>query len=78
MGNKQEELEFSVQSHICNITGLSETWQDNSHNWTAETDGYRLFESDEKGERGGVALYIRKDLTAWRLLTEMNRPSFSV
>jgi len=45
MGSKQEELEAIVQQDGDAIT---ETWWDNSHDWHAVMDGYRLF--SQQGE----------------------------
>ncbi|KAK4806761.1 hypothetical protein QYF61_005557 [Mycteria americana] len=40
---------------------VSETWWDESHDWSVAIDGYRLFRRDRQGRRGrGVALYIKK------------------
>ncbi|KAK4830250.1 hypothetical protein QYF61_009317 [Mycteria americana] len=61
MRNKQEELEAIVQQENCDIVAITETWWDDSHNWSAATDGSKLFRRDRQGRRGsGVALYVRK------------------
>ncbi|KAK4816487.1 hypothetical protein QYF61_017239 [Mycteria americana] len=65
--NKQDELEALVSSQSYNIIGISETWWNESHDWSAGTEGYRLFRRDRQGRRGGgVALYVRErfDCTA--------------
>jgi len=60
MGNKQEELEAIVQQDIYNLVTITETWWDDSHDWRAALDGYKLFSRDRQGKRGGgVALYVR-------------------
>ena len=42
---------------------IIETWWDNSHDWHAVMDGYRLFRKDRPTRRrGGVALYVREQL----------------
>ncbi|GAB0209890.1 hypothetical protein GRJ2_003454700 [Grus japonensis] len=60
-GNKQEELEAIVQLENYDIVAITETWWDDSHNWSAAMDGYKLFRRDRQGRRGGgVALYVRE------------------
>ena len=39
MGNKQEELEAIVQQENYDIVAITETWWDDSHNWSAAMDG---------------------------------------
>ncbi|KAK4825828.1 LOW QUALITY PROTEIN: hypothetical protein QYF61_002951 [Mycteria americana] len=57
MGNKQEELEAIMQLENYDIVAITETWWDDSHNWSAALDGYKLFRRDRQGRRGGgVAL----------------------
>ncbi|KAK4806242.1 LOW QUALITY PROTEIN: hypothetical protein QYF61_013386 [Mycteria americana] len=61
MGNKQEELEAIVQLENYDIVAITETWWDDSHNWSAAMDGYKLFRTDRQGRRGGgVVLYVRE------------------
>jgi len=60
MGNKQEELEAIVQQDSYDLVAITETWQDDSHDWSAVMDGYKLFRRHRQGMRGGgVALYVR-------------------
>ncbi|PKU31484.1 adaptin ear-binding coat-associated protein 1 [Limosa lapponica baueri] len=60
MGNKQEELEAIIQQENYDIVAITETWWEDSHNWSAAIDGYQLFRRDRHGRRGGgVALYVR-------------------
>ncbi|GAB0206965.1 hypothetical protein GRJ2_003162100 [Grus japonensis] len=60
MGNKQE-LEASVQQDSYDLVAITETWWDDSHDWSAAMDGYKLFRRDRQGRRGGgVALYVRE------------------
>ena len=60
MGNAQEELEAIVQQENYDIVAITETWWDDSHNWSAAMDGYKLFRRDRQGRRGGgAALYVR-------------------
>ncbi|KAK4822905.1 hypothetical protein QYF61_023268 [Mycteria americana] len=41
---------------------------DDSHNWSAAMDGYKLFRRDRRGRRGGgVALYVRECLDSLEL-----------
>ncbi|KAK4807079.1 hypothetical protein QYF61_018420 [Mycteria americana] len=67
MRNKQDELEALVSSQSHDIIGISETWWNESHDWSAGMEDYRLFRRDRQGRRGGgVALYARErfDCTA--------------
>ncbi|KAJ7425137.1 mitochondrial fission process protein 1 [Willisornis vidua] len=68
MGNKQEELEAIVQQESCDVVAITETWWDDSHNWSAAMGGYKLFRKDRQGRRGrGVALYVRESLDSVQL-----------
>jgi len=61
MGNKQEELEATVLLENCDLVDITETWWDESHNWSVAIEGYRLFRRDRQGRRGGgVVLYVKK------------------
>ncbi|GAB0208021.1 mitochondrial enolase superfamily member 1 [Grus japonensis] len=63
MRNKQEELEALAQSQCYDVIGISETWWEESCDWCAVMDGYRLFRRDRQGRRGGgVALYVTEGL----------------
>jgi len=63
MENKQEELKICVQSEGHDLVAITETWWDNSHDWHAVLDGYKLFRKDRPTGRGrGVALYVREQL----------------
>ncbi|KAK4820811.1 LOW QUALITY PROTEIN: hypothetical protein QYF61_007205 [Mycteria americana] len=53
MGNKQEELKAIVQQDSYDLVTLTETWWDDSHDWSAAMDGYKLFRRDRQGRRGG-------------------------
>jgi len=45
------------------LVAITETRSDNSHDWHAVMDGYRLFRKDRPTRRGGgVALYVREQL----------------
>jgi len=64
MGNKQEELEATMLLEIYDLIALTETWWDESHNWSVAIDGYRLFKRDRRGKsNGGVALYSSEELS---------------
>ncbi|KAK4810586.1 hypothetical protein QYF61_007323 [Mycteria americana] len=68
MGNKQEELEAIVHQENYDMVAITETWWDDSHNWSAAIDGYKLFKRDRQGRRGGgVALYVRECLDSLEL-----------
>jgi len=60
MGNKQEELKAIAQQDSYDLVAITETWWDDSHDWSAAMDGYKLFRRDRQGKRGGgMALYVR-------------------
>ncbi|KAK4810957.1 hypothetical protein QYF61_013365 [Mycteria americana] len=68
MGNKQEELEAVVHQENYDMVAITETWWDDSHNWSAAMNGYKIFRRDRRGRRGGgVALYIRECLDSLEL-----------
>ncbi|KAK4813839.1 hypothetical protein QYF61_001937 [Mycteria americana] len=68
MGNKQEELEAIVHQENYDMVAITETRWDDSHNWSAAMDGYKLFRRDRRGRRaGGVALYVRECLDSLEL-----------
>ena len=46
MGNKQEELEAIIQQDGYDLVAIAETRWDNSHDWNAVRNGYRLFRKD--------------------------------
>jgi len=66
MGNKQEELEAIIQQDGYDgydLVAITETWWDNSHDWHAVIEGYRLLRKDRPTRRGGgVALYMREQV----------------
>ena len=51
MRNKQDELEELVSSQSYDVIGISETWWNESHDWSAGMEGYRLFRRDRQGRR---------------------------
>ncbi|GAB0178011.1 hypothetical protein GRJ2_000266400 [Grus japonensis] len=68
MGNKQEKLEAIVQEENYGTVAIRETWRDDSHNWAAAVDGYKLLRRDRQGRRGGgVSLYVRECLDCLEL-----------
>lgn len=41
------------------LIAIAEPWWDESQDWSAAVDGYKLFRRDRPGRRGvGVALYV--------------------
>ncbi|GAB0177896.1 hypothetical protein GRJ2_000254900 [Grus japonensis] len=73
MRNKQEELEALAQSQCYDIIGISETWWEESCDWRAVMDGYRLFRRDRQGRRsGGEALYVTEGLDYTELSVSNN------
>ncbi|PKU49639.1 nipped-b-like protein [Limosa lapponica baueri] len=62
MGNKQEELEAIVRHESYDIVAIMETWWNESNDWSAAMEGYKLFRRDRQGRRGGgLALCVRED-----------------
>jgi len=43
MDNKQEELKAIVQQDSHDTVAITEMWWDDSHDWSAAMDGYKLF-----------------------------------
>ncbi|XP_053914607.1 hyccin isoform X2 [Cuculus canorus] len=61
MGNKKDELEAVVGQGDYDVIAITETWWDDSHNWTTAMLGYKLFRRDREGRKGGgVALYVKE------------------
>ena len=46
VGNKKEELEGTVLLESYNLVAITETWWDESHDWSEAVDGYTLFRRD--------------------------------
>ncbi|KAJ7410341.1 adaptin ear-binding coat-associated protein 1 [Willisornis vidua] len=66
--NKQEKLEALAQSQRFDITGISEAWWDETCDWSALLDRYKLFRRDSKGERAWrMALYGIEGLECMQL-----------
>jgi len=71
MGNKQEELEAIVL--LESLIALTETWWDESHDWSVAIDGYRLFRRDRWGKRGrGISQFIKKSIQCEELSLKSN------
>jgi len=63
MGNKQEEQDAIVLLESYDLIALTETWWDESHDWSVAINGYRLFRRDRRGKRGGgIFFYIKKSM----------------
>ena len=61
MSNNQGELEAMMQHENYDISAITDTWWDASHDCSAAIDGCKLFRRDRQGRRGGgVALYVRE------------------
>jgi len=66
MGNKQEELEMCACLQGCDLIGTTETWWDDSYDWSVGMEGCRLFRKGRQGRQGGgVALYVVTSWSAW-------------
>ncbi|GAB0177147.1 hypothetical protein GRJ2_000179900 [Grus japonensis] len=46
MGNKKEGLEATVLLESYDLVAITETWWDESHDWSAAIYGYRVFRRD--------------------------------
>jgi len=67
-GNKQEELEATMLLESYKLSALTETWWDESHDWSVAINGDRLFRRDRQGKSGGgVVLYIKKSIQSEEL-----------
>lgn len=49
MRNKQDELEALVCSQSYDVIGISKTWWNESHSWSAGMRGYRLLRRGRQG-----------------------------
>lgn len=44
---------------VRDVRGITETWWENPHDEATTMDGYKYFQKDKKGRRGGgFALYV--------------------
>lgn len=63
-----EELQMCVCLQSYNVTGITEIWWDDAHDWSVGLDGYKLFRKHKQRRRGGsVALYIQDKLESMEL-----------
>jgi len=61
MDKKQNKLEAIMQQKNNDIVAITETWQDDSHNWSVVVDSYKRFKRGRQERRGdGVNLYVRE------------------
>lgn len=57
-----------MQSQGHDLTAVTDTWCDSSHDWNAATDGYVLARKDRPaGQSGRVALHAREQLECTKL-----------
>jgi len=47
-GNKQKKLEVTMLLESKDLVALTETWWDESHDWSAAIDDYCLFRRDRQ------------------------------
>ena len=63
MKNKQEESEALTQTQSYNVIGISETWWEESCDWSPVMDSYSLFRSERQDRQGGgIAQYVQEEL----------------
>jgi len=60
MSNKQKRVKATVLLERCGLIAITETWWDESHDWSVVIDGHRLFRRDRWGKRGGHKVKQRK------------------
>lgn len=73
MGKRQEELEVCVQSQGFDLTAVTETWWDSSHDWNAVMKGYMMFRRERAGRHGGrVTLCVIQHLKIIELCPGVN------
>ncbi|MEE6510625.1 hypothetical protein FKM82_030646 [Ascaphus truei] len=61
--DKMGELELIGAREQYDIIGITETWWDETHDWTVNLEDYSLFRKDRTNRRGGgVCLYVKPDL----------------
>jgi len=61
MGNEQEDVKATMLLESHDLISLTETWWDESHDWSIDIDGHRLFRRDSQEKSGGgIALYMKK------------------
>lgn len=64
LSNKQAELELLIYEHKHNLVGITETWEDDSHDWNVKINIYASFRKDHSCKIGrGVALFHKKNAT---------------
>ena len=72
-GDKREELEATMLLESYDLDAIIETWRDESHDWNAAMDSYRLFRRNTQGRRdGSVSLYIKKWIELEKLSLKSN------
>ena len=57
--------EAIVQQGSCDLVTITETWWDDSHDWSAAVDGGKLFRRDRKGRRGGAVALCGRECFDW-------------
>ncbi|PKU43996.1 rna-directed dna polymerase from mobile element jockey-like [Limosa lapponica baueri] len=72
MRNKQDELDALVSSQSYDIIDVSETWWNESHNWSVGMERYRLFRRDgqrssllDKVASYGMSRYTMHNVKKW-------------
>jgi len=50
MSNKEEKLEAIVQQDRYDLVTITGMWWDDSQDWSAATDGYKLFKNSKRGK----------------------------
>lgn len=61
VGNKQKELEATVQLEIYDLIATTAPWWDESHSWNIAVEGCKLYGRDRQGKKGGgIVPYVKK------------------
>ena len=73
LGNQQEQLEATMPLESYDLVAITDTWCNESQDWSVAVDGCRMFRRDRQGRRGGgVALCIKKWIVCEALFLKNN------
>lgn len=73
-GVQEEELGIFIQESKYDLVGMTETWQDDSHDWNATIKEYELFKDDRKNKSGcGIILFSNYPDICWEAKPAKNK-----